>query len=125
MSLEVTGFQGAPVSLKTTEEDGEHIVHHKAEGAATEITLLEVKALLALIQEELAMPVPAKTKYVSAAYGALESPYFSTIQAAVDAAVAGDHIVVYPGTYNEQVTLKNGVHFSFRPGVTIESNAAS
>src|SRR3990170_7494565 len=33
---------------------------------------------------------------------------YSTIQAAVNAAQAGDAIVVYPGTYNEQVNLPNG-----------------
>jgi len=33
---------------------------------------------------------------------------YSTIQAAVNAARAGDTIVVYPGTYNEQVTLPDG-----------------
>src|SRR3990172_3394319 len=33
---------------------------------------------------------------------------YSTIQAAVNAAVAGDTVLVYPGTYNESVSIPDG-----------------
>ena len=39
---------------------------------------------------------------------AVPSPYGS-IQAAIDAASAIDTVLVSPGTYNENITLKNGV----------------
>jgi hypothetical protein len=34
---------------------------------------------------------------------------YSTIQAAIDAAIAGDAVLVCPATYNEVVTMKNGI----------------
>ncbi len=34
---------------------------------------------------------------------------YTSLQAAVDAAVAGQHVEVYPGTYTEDVTVPTGV----------------
>lgn len=52
---------------------------------------------------------------------------FNDLQEAENAAVAGDCIVVYPGTYDlgaGQLVLKNGVNKKFMPGVTITSSHA-
>ncbi|MDP1675672.1 MAG: hypothetical protein Q8L88_02310 [Bacteroidota bacterium] len=53
---------------------------------------------------------------------------FTDLQEAEDAAVAGDCIIVYPGTYAlgaGQLILKNGVNKKFLPGVTISSDHAN
>ncbi len=50
---------------------------------------------------------------------------FLTIQAAITAASSGDIVIVYPGTYTEQITLKNGVNLYLYDGVTITYAAVS
>jgi hypothetical protein len=53
---------------------------------------------------------------------------FTDLQAAENAAVAGDCIVIYPGTYAlgaGHLILKNGVNKKFMPGVTISSSHAN
>lgn len=50
---------------------------------------------------------------------------FLTISAAITAATSGDTIIVYPGTYSETLTLKDGVNFYFYDGVTITAAAAA
>lgn len=42
---------------------------------------------------------------------------FSTISAAINAALSGDTVVVEPGTYNERVTPKNGVNIYARDAI--------
>ena len=32
-------------------------------------------------------------------------PFYSTIQSAIEAAVPGDNVLVYPGTYNERINF--------------------
>jgi hypothetical protein len=52
---------------------------------------------------------------------------FNDLQEAENAAVAGDCVVVYPGTYDlgaGQLVMKNGVNKKFMPGVTITSTHA-
>ena len=44
---------------------------------------------------------------------------YDTIQAGVTAGASGDCVVIYPGTYAETVTLKNGVNLFCMPGVII------
>lgn len=45
---------------------------------------------------------------------------YLTIAAAITAASSGDEIIVYPGTYAESITLKDGVRINCQPGVTID-----
>ena len=58
------------------------------------------KVIIALLL--MASQVSAATLEVGAGY-----PY-TTIQVAVNAAVAGDTVLVYPGTYNESVLIPDG-----------------
>jgi hypothetical protein len=44
---------------------------------------------------------------------------FATIAAAITAATSGDKIIINPGNYNEQLTLKNGVNLHFEEGATM------
>ncbi len=44
---------------------------------------------------------------------------FLTLGAAKTAAVAGNTVRVYPGTYNERDLLKNGVNWDFMPGASV------
>jgi hypothetical protein len=53
-----------------------------------------------------ATPAAAADRHVPSQY--------STIQAAVNAAVDGDVIRIAPGTYNERVSLESGKHVAFR-----------
>lgn len=50
---------------------------------------------------------------------------FLTIQAAITAASSGDVVIVSPGTYNEDITLKNGVNLYFQQGAIISSTTNS
>lgn len=59
--------------------------------------------------DDLSAVMPEGVRYVSAAYVGLSSPYFTSIQSAIDASASGEVVVVYPGIYTERVTLKNGV----------------
>lgn len=47
----------------------------------------------------------ANTLYVSTSFAGRASPFFTTVQAAVTAAVAGDKIFIATGTYTESVTV--------------------
>ncbi len=49
---------------------------------------------------------------------------FTLIQDAINKASSGNLIVVYPGTYNEQITLKAGVDFHFIGNVIISSDSS-
>lgn len=62
----------------------------------------------------------------TAVAGDWSKPYL-TIQAAITAAAAGQIVCVQPGTYNEAITLKNGVYVYCQPGVkiTLSSNTNS
>lgn len=44
---------------------------------------------------------------------------FLTLNAAKTAASSGDTIIVYPGTFNENNLLKNGVNWHFMPGAVV------
>lgn len=44
---------------------------------------------------------------------------FATLTAAKAVAISGDTIVVYPGTYEENDLLKDGVNWHFMPGATV------
>jgi len=48
-----------------------------------------------------------------------------SIQSAITAASSGTTIVVYPGTYNESIMLKNGVNMYFMPGAIVDYSGAS
>ena len=55
--------------------------------------------------------------------------YYSTLESARDAAVSGDTIMVYPGTYTVTTTAtngiaKSGVNFYFHPGSTVNKTTA-
>lgn len=50
---------------------------------------------------------------------------FKTLTKAKTAAVSGDTIVVFPGTYSEKNLLKNGVNWHFMPGAKITYSGAS
>jgi len=54
----------------------------------------------------------------------LDKP-FVTIQAAINAAASGDVVIVYPGTYDEQITLKNGVNIYLHDGVIIDYTSST
>lgn len=47
----------------------------------------------------------------------------TSIQLAIDTAIAGDVIHVMPGTYNEQIILKDGVNLYLEDGVIIDNNS--
>jgi hypothetical protein len=51
-----------------------------------------------------------KLRLVSANYSGMSAPFYSTVQAAIDAASANDTVLIMPGTYTEQVVMKNGVN---------------
>lgn len=77
-------------------------------------------------------PRTGKTLYVDATYGINSSaareradrPY-QTLTAAKAAALAGDWIVVKPGTYDETNLLKNGVNWWFAPGANVVYTGAT
>ena|GEM_PF-3567943 len=50
---------------------------------------------------------------------------YSTIQAAVNAASAGDTVHVKPGTYHERVTMKSGVTVEGEPGAVLEGDGST
>jgi len=58
--------------------------------------------------------------------GSADKPYL-TVQAAINAAVSGTTIFVYPGTYNENLTFKANVNLtsSIKFGITISGNHTS
>lgn len=58
--------------------------------------------------------------YVSAEFEDFSAPYYTTIALALAAASSGDTIVVYPGTYDEQITLVTGVNLHFMPGAILD-----
>src|SRR3990172_12037091 len=64
------------------------------------VDIVLYKVIIAL--QLMASQVSAATLEVGAGY-----PY-TTIQVAVNAAVAGDTVLVYPGTYNESVLIPDG-----------------
>jgi hypothetical protein len=69
---------------------------------------------------------PSNTVYVDGAQGDDADPTeygYKTIQAAMNAAAAGEVLSIAPGTYTEDVTGKDGVHI-FGPGVTLRSLTA-
>ncbi|HZS74271.1 MAG TPA: right-handed parallel beta-helix repeat-containing protein [Candidatus Nitrosotalea sp.] len=54
------------------------------------------------------------------AYNEIHVPSdYSTIQAAIDAANAGDYIIVDPGTYSEQISVSKSLHITSSNGTTI------
>jgi hypothetical protein len=59
-------------------------------------------------------------RYVHASFASLGGRLYSTIQAAIDAADSGDCIVVFPGTYNEHLTIGKSCQFVFQPGAIIQ-----
>lgn len=55
--------------------------------------------------------------------------YYSTLESARDAAVSGDTIIVYPGTYTVTTTAtngiaKSGVNFYFHPGTIVNKSTS-
>jgi hypothetical protein len=44
---------------------------------------------------------------------------FATVAAAISAAASGDTVVIYAGTYNERLTLKDGVNLYFNEGAIL------
>jgi len=49
--------------------------------------------------------------------------HFKTITAAKDKAEEGDHIIVFPGEYDDNEILKNGVSYFMHPGVVLTGDA--
>jgi len=68
---------------------------------------------------------PAKTKYVSSAFSGLSNPYYTSIQNAINNASSGDLIIVYPGEYNERLTLSTGVNLYLHNNVVIKPSTDS
>lgn len=58
------------------------------------------------------------TYYVSPYFTGI-SPFFESIQDAIDTASSGSLVKVGPGMYEEKITLKNGVDLFFLPGASI------
>ena len=50
---------------------------------------------------------------------------FTSIQDAIDASASGDTILVYPGSYNEKLTLKSNVRIIGKPGAVIVASGTS
>ena len=74
----------------------------------------------------------SKTIWVDKTYGnnTTAIPYdetkpYSTVSAALTAAVSGDLVYVRPGTYTETITLKNGVNVWCDKGVTVGSTSGA
>lgn len=63
--------------------------------------------------------VPSATKFVSSGNTPKVGIYYSTIQLAMASSVAGETIIVLPGTYPEKITLKDGVNLELRKGAVI------
>jgi len=64
-------------------------------------------------------PTPNKTRFVSSGFLGLSAPYYTSIQDAIDAAESGDLVEIHAGTYNEHITLKDGVNLYTHSGVII------
>ncbi len=105
-------------------------------GAVAEIQGARVVVSAATINAAKAVTVPAgasgglfgaKTIVVSttgddtAGAASKYTAEFLTIQAALDAAAAGDVVIVRPGTYTEAVLLPTGVHLHGLPGAIIHN----
>lgn len=66
---------------------------------------------------------PDSVKYVSVKFANDSvTNTFSTVQAAINNSGSGTLVYVYPGTYNENDTLKNGVNIYLSAGAVLESN---
>ena len=50
---------------------------------------------------------------------------YTTIQGAVNGGAAEDTVIVYNGTYTEQIIIVDGVNIFCLPGVTMESSHPS
>ena len=67
---------------------------------------------------------PSDTKFVSPSYPNSD-PFYSTITDAINSGRGPFFIEVYPGTYNESITMVNGINIHCWPGVTITSSGAT
>jgi hypothetical protein len=96
-------------------------------------TLQDKSGILAHLDD---IPTPSKKKkktiWVDKSYGnnTTAIPYdelrpYSTVSAALTAAVSGDLVYVRPGTYTESITLKNGVNVWCDKGVTVGSTSGA
>jgi len=61
------------------------------------------------------------TRYVPCDVDPSHTPCYPTIQAAINAAIAGDTIIVYSGTYNEEVKIAKALTLQGIGGPTIEA----
>lgn len=62
--------------------------------------------------------------YTSLSHAGITS-YYATLALAKAAAVSGDAVTAYPGTYNEKDLLKDGVSYNFLPGAQVYYTGSS
>jgi len=96
-------------------------------GSATEFAIAryadstgkKIEGAIALVKDSGIIEIPGigkfqissdKSLHVSPLFTLNSTPFFSTIQAAINAASSGDTVFVHPGVYDESLTLKDGVN---------------
>ncbi|MBK6418454.1 MAG: hypothetical protein IPF79_04585 [Ignavibacteria bacterium] len=89
-------------------------------------TLLD-DANAASARATLGLAVAGETLLVHTSFSGLSAPYYNSITSALNAAVAGTNttIIVYAGTYDEKITMKNKVNIVFMDGATIKPTTAN
>ena len=65
---------------------------------------------------------PQNTYFVSPDYATSGWPFFASITAAILTAAVNSVVIIYPGTYNENIVLKDQVHLFCYDGVTLRND---
>ncbi len=119
-----TAYNDKIVSMAVTGTALKTITLNQQDGGTVTATFTDISSGSGAVQIGNSVYVSKDGDNALAQRERIDSP-FSTIQAAVTAAVAGDTVIVHPGTYSESIVLKTGVNFYFYPGVILQASSGT